>query len=324
MASSLFDQPFVHCGVCHRVSSQEDPLYLTSCAHTLCSQHMNIEICPICHISDILVIKLTDSKQLPDEIKMLFQPIPSLLENFHNVSQFQITGMVNQCHYYRSTCEKLKEKCARQRQLLFQAKEELDSVASLKNRIAELELRLQSQFTPSSSTVFSGLRTNHRAPDTVDLTLEDNQEESFIRKLKTTNSLRNKRRTVDLPHSEDSSNSSISNVIAESTHVDNVTDQSEINRERSQNISEFSNNLPPALNKLQIVKRNHTLNNNSNTTISRGQQGLITHMRSSTGSNSGMRAQTQTNLLMRRNTTTPRGSIGSSRKPANNKFRRVR
>ncbi|GAV52539.1 hypothetical protein ZYGR_0AG05300 [Zygosaccharomyces rouxii] len=323
MAPSLFDQPFVHCGVCHRHSSQDDPLYLTSCAHTLCSQHMNVKVCPICHISDILVIKLAESKQLPDEIKTLFQPIPSLLENLHNVSQFQITGMVNQCHYYQSVCEKLKEKCARQRQLLFQAKQELDSVAHLKSRIAELESQLQSQYTPSTSAVFSGLRANHRAPDTVDLTLEDNQEESFIRKLKTTNSLRNKRHTVDLPNSENSSTSSISNIMAESTHVDKLINPPEITTKKSSDLSQFSNNLPHALNKLRIVKRNHTLNNGGNATNSRGQQGLVTHMRSSTSSNNVMRAQTQTNLLMRRNTTS-RGPIGSSQGSNNNKFRRVR
>ncbi|CAR26554.1 hypothetical protein ZYGR_0H03710 [Zygosaccharomyces rouxii] len=323
MPPSLFDQQFVHCGVCHRQSSQEDPLYLTSCAHTVCSQHMNVKICPICHISDILVIKLAESKQLPDEIKMLFQPIPSLLENLHNVSQFQITGMINQCHYYQDLCEKLKEKCARQRQLLFQAKQELDSVAHLKSRIAELESQLQLQSTPSTSAVFSGLRPNHRAPDTVDLTLEDNKEESFIRKLKTTNSLRNKRHTVEVPNSNDSSNSSISNIMAESTQVDKLTDPSEITSKKSSDLSQFSNNLPHALNKLRIVKRNHTLNNNSNATTSRGHQGLVTHMRSSSSSNSGMRAQTQTNLLMRRNTTS-RAPIGNSQGTNNNKFRRVR
>lgn len=331
MAAGIFDQLFVHCGICHKYSSQEDPLYLTSCAHTLCSQHINFKICPICHISDILVIKLTDSKQLPDEIKMLFQPIPSLLENIHNVSQFQITGMVNQCHYYQSVCERLKEKCARQKQLLFQAKQELDSAAHLKNRIAELESLLQSQSqshsrsqlqsTPSTSALFSGPRINHRASDTVDLTLEDNnQEESFIRKLKNTNSLRNKKPAVDLPNSQNSadSSSSISNILAESTQVDKITNNhSEIDRRKNPDLSQFSNNLPNALNKLRIVKRNHTINNK------RDHQGLVTHMRSSTSGNNAMRAQTQTNLLMRRNTTS-RGPIGSSQGNRSNKFRKIR
>lgn len=330
MPTGLFDQPFVHCGVCHRGSSPEDPLYLTSCAHTLCSQHMNAKFCPICQINDILVIKLTETKQLPDEIKMLFQPIPSLLENLHNVSQFQITGMVNQCHYYQDVCEKLKEKCSRQRQLLYQAKQELDSVAQLKSRITELEAQLQSQSTTSTSSVFSGLRTNYRATDTVDLTMDENsnQEESFIRKLKTTNLLRNKRHMVDLPNSDGNSDSSISDIMAESTQLD----KQEAPRKRSSDLSNFSNNLPQALNKLRIVKRNHTFNNaNGNkATSSKGHQGLVTHMRSSSSSNStattntNMRAQTQTNLLMRRNTIS-RGPIGSSqRSNSSNKFRRIR
>lgn len=362
MSEGLFNQAFVYCGVCHRNSTTEDPLYLTSCAHTLCSQHLNNRVCPICATCDILVIKLVENKQLPDDIKILFQPIPNVLENLYNVSQFQITGLVNQCQFYQDHCMKLREKCARQRQLLFQAKQELDSVATLKSRVAELESMLKGKrrsdsITRSASSVF----TETRPADMVDLTLDESSiegnEESFIKKLKTTSSLRNKlmQPLRNMPTSANlivDKSYTANSAIAESTQLCRYMSTPGSQQEKN-SFSSSSAVLPPpisaasvapsstrskgttaksqlhfpsALEKLRLVKRNHTYN--SADSPSRGVQGLTPHMRSSSSSSRG---QTQIGMMMRRNSTsqTNVGAKGtSSGSPAtngnNNKFRRIR
>ncbi|CAI4047042.1 hypothetical protein SKDZ_12G4200 [Saccharomyces kudriavzevii ZP591] len=202
MSDSIFEQPFVYCGVCHRRTSHGDPLRLTSCAHILCSQHspLTSKVCPICHSSDISIIKLVESKQLPTDIRIFFEPLPPLLESLYNVSQFQLKGLSNQCQYYQNHCLKLREKCARQQQLLYQAKVELDSMAGLKKRIQELETVLKHSNVPSISLGLMSTKTNHQIhyqpPPTVDLTVDDNSLEefeakSFIKKLKKNSSLRN-------------------------------------------------------------------------------------------------------------------------------------
>ncbi|CAI5010671.1 ANL_collapsed_G0039050.mRNA.1.CDS.1 [Saccharomyces cerevisiae] len=202
MPDSIFEQPFVYCGVCHRRTSHGDPLRLTSCAHILCSQHspLTSKVCPICRSSDISIINLVDSKQLPTDIRIFFEPLPPLLESLYNVSQFQLNGLSKQCQYYQNHCLKLREKCARQQQLLYQAKIELDSMAILKKRIQELESVLNHNNVSSMSVGVLPTRNSHQnhyqPPPTVDLTVDDNSLEefeakSFIKKLKKNSSLRN-------------------------------------------------------------------------------------------------------------------------------------
>lgn len=202
MSDSIFEQPFVYCGVCHTRTSHGDPLRLTSCAHILCSQHSPVtsKVCPICNSNDISIIKLMESKQLPTDIRIFFEPLPQLLESLYNVSQFQLKGLSNQCQYYQNHCLKLREKCARQQQLLYQAKIELDSMAILKKRIQELEAVLKHSNISSMSVGVLPTNISHQnhyqPPPTVDLTVDDNSLEefeakSFIKKLKKNSSLRN-------------------------------------------------------------------------------------------------------------------------------------
>lgn len=349
----LFDQPFVYCGVCHKPATIEEPLYLTSCAHTLCLQHLSDTVCTLCGTRDILVIKLVESKQLPEDIRILFEPIPAVLENLYNVSQFQITGLVNQCQYYQEHCIKLQEKCARQRKLLYQAKGELDAVAKLKSRIAELEAVLGKRRNAmidshsSGSSVFTVIKP----PDTVDLTAEDN-EQTFLKKLKTSSSLRNKlQHRHHSPSTRRASTSvldwqfSDNKAIAESTQLGSFLSTPDSfsgekyrssptidppptsltaigageNNTRNEELKKVQSKFPSALEKLRIVKRNHTITNAAGSR-SRGSQGLTPQMRSSNG------VQTQTGLLMRRNTSGQNAvsSEGPATKGTNNKFRRIR
>ncbi|QLQ80823.1 hypothetical protein HG537_0E01780 [Torulaspora globosa] len=343
MSDGLFNQPFVYCGICHRQSTREDPLHLTSCAHILCSEHLNTAVCPICKNKDVMAIRLVEGKQLPQDIRDLFQPMSILLENLYMVSQFQSSGLVNQCRYYQEHCIKLRDKCARQRQLLYQAKHELDCAAKLKSRIAELEAVLakqgdsSSRFKSTETSVFTALKP----PDTVDLTAEtgDNiaaqqEEHSFLRKLKNSSPLRHKlQRQMPLKVMPRSSEERTDGAIAESTQLNGITStpgdyygkssdtsliegtssriNSDLGAKKANAMSQSQ--FPSALDKLRIVKRNHTFNNVLS--ASRGHQGLTPHS-----------FQTQTGLLMRSNTSRQRSSGSQSLigKGTNNKFRRIK
>lgn len=221
MNSQLFEQSFVYCNICHRRHSNGDPLRLTSCAHILCSLHVNNNnICPVCNTRDISVIKLEADKNLPNDVTSFFEPLPNLLETIYNVSQFQQQALVNQIQYYQTHCVKLREKVARQQQLLYKAKQELDGVTQLKNRITDLELQLtqvnmnsnnnnnyrsHSQvvakfFDTKGSNKLSITNFDNKSssslqpPMTVDLTMDDSNHDdsgNFLSKLKKTASLRN-------------------------------------------------------------------------------------------------------------------------------------
>lgn len=335
MSGELFNQQFVHCAICHKQSSRQYPLYLTSCAHILCSEHLGGKVCTICKTNDVLAIKLEEKKEMPDEIKTLFQPIPSMLESLYNASQFQITGLINQCHYYKENCLKLSEKCGRQRELLLQAKQELDSVVQLESKIQELESCLRKQ----KRTTLSGIRTNspssssstiftqQKPPDTVDLTTEeslsDKEEKNFIERLKITSSLRNKLplQKMECPDSADDNS-----CIAESTHLgsevsavrtpqggdilpvsagaspkfDNLLARSCGNHNGE--VRKYQSKFPSAIDRLRIVKRNNTFSNH-NASLSRGSQGLVHYMRIGSSSDvAHTQTQTQTNFLMRKGT----------------------
>ncbi|KAG0672382.1 hypothetical protein C6P45_003066 [Maudiozyma exigua] len=221
MNGQLFEQSFVYCNICHRRHSNGDPLRLTSCAHILCSMHVNNDnICSVCSTHDISVIKLEADKNLPTDVTAFFEPLTNLLETVYNVSQFQQQALVNQIQYYQTHCVKLREKVARQQQLLYKAKQELDGVTQLKNHVANLEMQLrqanvnrknsnnyrsQSQtiskfFDRKSSNKLSVTNfdtksnTSLQPPMTVDLTMDDSSHEdggNFLSKLKRTASLRN-------------------------------------------------------------------------------------------------------------------------------------
>lgn len=145
MSDALFDKNFVFCSICHQRAATGNPLILTSCAHILCDKHLSMDnICPICKTNDISTVRLVEQQTLPKDVKLFFQPLPTLIENIYNISIFQINGLNEQIHYYQSHCIKLREKVARQQQLLYQAKNELDKIPLLKQKIQYLEDSIQS------------------------------------------------------------------------------------------------------------------------------------------------------------------------------------
>ena len=201
MPQNNFNQPYIYCSICHRHYTREDPLNLTSCAHTLCTAHTTTTgICPVCDTRDISIIRLNENKTLPRDVQIFFEPLPEMLETLHNISQFQLNGLIGQVHYFQNHCIKLREKVARQQQLLYKAKQELDTVANLKSKVSELEyqLRRAQESTGTRSNFFSGgsfsgssRQTSDKSlslhpPVTVDLTMDDGgyEERNFVSKLK--------------------------------------------------------------------------------------------------------------------------------------------
>ncbi|CCF56027.1 hypothetical protein KAFR_0A05920 [Kazachstania africana CBS 2517] len=235
MSLNQFSQEFVFCNVCHIRYSKEDPLNLTSCAHILCKQHISPDKkCPVCQTEDISIIKLLESKhqQLPTDVKLFFEPIPNLMENIYNVANFQVRGLLSQLQYYQNHCVKLREKVARQQQLLYKAKQELDAVASLKERNRQLESLLRggnnffSNITPNSVSSFK------EPPHTVDLTLDvEEPQQLFVDKLKKTTSFRKNSNSHNIknltPTRQSEKNvTPMNSLIAESTHINKYFESS--------------------------------------------------------------------------------------------------
>lgn len=144
-----FQQSFVYCQICHQRWHQQEPLHLTSCAHILCKKHLqnynNRSICAVCSNENISSLVLNDERSLPDDVKLFFQPLPNFIETLHQITQFQFNNLMNQVQYYQSNCIKLREKIARQQQLLYQAKQELDTIPQLKLEITHLETLLRNK-----------------------------------------------------------------------------------------------------------------------------------------------------------------------------------
>lgn len=231
MSDTIFDKNFVFCSICHQRAATGNPLILTSCAHILCDKHLPVDnICPICKTNDISTIRLIKQQVLPNDVKLFFQPLPTLIENIYNISIFQINGLNEQVHYYQVHCIKLREKVARQQQLLYQAKNELDKIPLLKQKIQYLEGSVQSltrtisattknktpivddylngskyktsPFLNKKSNTSFGLNSENsymhtQPPPTVDLTIdsddyneEQQQQQNFVSKLKRSQVLR--------------------------------------------------------------------------------------------------------------------------------------
>ncbi|KTB17414.1 Chromosome stability protein 9 [Nakaseomyces glabratus] len=286
MPENQFSQPFVHCGVCHRRHSVEDPLWLTSCAHLLCQAHLTpTKVCGVCGTRDISCLRLTNDKPLPNEVDAYFQPISGLVENMYNVCQFQYVGLLDQCNYYQKISITLKEKCNRQQQLLYKAKQELDNIPRLKRRIDELESLLKEGNYGIKKSKDNWTHTKRSLPQTVDLTIENTDQEedqNFIQKLKNNTGLRKITPKVapnNISAESSSHKMSITPGIfamAESTQlISNQTTTSSVNnnqlkfktnihRSPSSNImtkdSQPSNQImPQVLNKLTMLKRNNTV-----------------------------------------------------------------
>ena len=254
MSDPIFNQGFVYCFVCHRRHSAEYPLRLTSCAHILCTSHIdNSNECPVCNARHISVIELSERRTLPSDVLSYFLPLPELAETLYNASQFQQQALANQIQYYQDHVVKLREKVARQQQLLYKAKKELETVSKLKHEVASLEKQLQERAAaPNTTSKFFDTRRRSSSmstrdiqgystpapPMTVDLTLDDSMgsDDTFLTKLKRTtpslkgNALQNKGQYVSTAPQESTTKTSHAsgytarrqnsgNLAAESTHL---------------------------------------------------------------------------------------------------------
>lgn len=233
MSDNAFNQFFVFCSVCHQRSSTGSPLLLSSCAHLLCSKHFPQDsTCPVCQTKDISTIKLLETKSLPGDVKIFFEPLPNILENIYNVSLFQMNGLNEQVLYYQQHCIKLREKVARQQQLLYQAKNELDNIPALKQKIQLLEETIQQYRVRSKNSSKGGIQgiqeqspffqkkaksifhsASREPPPTVDLTTDNDsndyeeQQQRFVSKLKQNSSWNTKK---NRNHATSQSNESFS------------------------------------------------------------------------------------------------------------------
>ncbi|AET38756.1 SUMO ligase CST9 Ecym_3263 [Eremothecium cymbalariae DBVPG len=218
------NQPFVHCSRCNLPYDRNVVFSLTSCAHILCEKHIpgsgKPMRCPVCQKDNISVLKLSSdphvNSKFPAEVQNFFIPFTRHLEPLYSIAQFQWDALSEQCEYYKSISYKLQEKCNRQRQLLYNAREELEQLSELKERVKQLEG--MHEVSPCGHSrqqqriVQRGPAAVPNRPETIDLT--DSEQVSFISKLKDNNRLRNK-------------NMSSTSIIAESTSLQPFTPESQ-------------------------------------------------------------------------------------------------
>ena len=298
------NQVWVNCSKCHKPYSsnsetENGKFWLTSCAHIVCSKHCNgsTTVCPVCGTERVSVLPLDDdSSKLPTEVQSFFKPFTSQLEPLYTVANFQWDSMVQVCGYYRQMCVKLQEKCNRQRELLVQAKEELDKYTALKN-----ELRMGKSATVAPS---SGSQTVSRNIFNARNDVSSENHESFVSKLQNSHRLSKPSRSLvngQEPTSSPSS-SSITNILAESTSINKIhqiedpivptTPQTTVMNTSSKSTNSYSKplskqgavskSLPNALERLKLRR-------SSTSTIS--SRGILSYMRinssqTSTGINS--------------------------------------
>lgn len=297
------NQIWVNCSQCHKPYNNQQgtsngKFWLTSCAHILCDKHYHngMTVCPVCTTSRISVLPLDgDSSKLPTEVQSFFKPFVSQLEPLYTVANFQWESMVQLCEYYQDMCLKLQEKCNRQRQLLYQAKEELDKFTALKK-----ELRMKDTNRDVISMVTrNDSRNLINAKDGIE---RDNQE-SFISKLQNSHRLKPSRTTSD----DGNESPNISHVLAESTSIGRTapilvphspTTPISMNNKSGSNINNTfgarSNSrqgvtkaLPNALERLKLKR---------SSTSTKSSRGILSHMRINS-------SQTTTGFPSRNNTT---------------------
>ncbi|KAL3231411.1 Chromosome stability protein 9 [Nakaseomyces bracarensis] len=284
-----------------------------------------------------------------------------LIQNVYNAANFQVSGLSEQCQYYQKVCLTLKEKCGRQQQLLFKAKQELDNIPKLRNRIKELEEKLKYSSSSDVDRVRRVSKSNSNVPPTVDLT-QENDDEQFISKFKSNRVLkatvnRKSRDNIVREHSSDIGMPMTQETfaVAESTHISKNTPITSDNSgnikpvrssivgimnrstnridplKNSQNsITGNNSRIPELLSRLKL-KRNHTVEERSNQMTQR------TFLMSQKVNNETIRDILNpplgyNALQLRRssnsqqiNTTKKRSSTDSSlRISSNNKFRRLK
>ncbi|RLV96057.1 Chromosome stability protein 9 [Spathaspora sp. JA1] len=161
------DLPYIYCGIClknveeiSRTSSKK--LYLTSCAHLTCKQHIqqsfgNSVTCPICQTQNASIVPMDES--LPAELKQFFVPSPQQVETLISSVNFQYCSLIEMVNHYKSANLKLNDKLKKSKELLYAAKEEVLELQGFKSQVEDLKSqvsKLQRQL-------------NEQRPETVDL-----------------------------------------------------------------------------------------------------------------------------------------------------------
>lgn len=145
-------QEFIYCGVCYRGFEEDEcGLYLTSCAHICCNQHIltnNLQetTCPICH-SYVSAMKIDD--ELPPEISSFLTPFSKHFALMASQSTFQFCALNRKLDHYKKDNHRLLQKIKVQKQLievanndLSRAKKYRQEAMALRNEVEGLKSHL--------------------------------------------------------------------------------------------------------------------------------------------------------------------------------------
>ncbi|CAG8595189.1 10727_t:CDS:2, partial [Scutellospora calospora] len=160
---------FLHCNACfaYLTSSTSSTtretqirFWLTECGHVICQSCLNKHgdttqdnsstatepICPVCN-TKCAAVELTD--QLPPNLSMFFRPAHEIIEETADILRFQQTNTFSLLKF-------LKDKVAKQKQMLDKAKNELLQYKDTKNQLQAIKKenqRLKAQIQDVRSSI---------------------------------------------------------------------------------------------------------------------------------------------------------------------------
>lgn len=136
-------EEYLYCGICYK-NIRDTTLYLTSCAHVICEEHVERDYCNKCKNRGVSIIKIEkDLNLIEDNIRDIIEPSYEKLSNLQFGNKFQFEQMKGLIDYYKNNAKVLREKNNRLKELLRKSRNELDKCSGYQREIEELKKEIK-------------------------------------------------------------------------------------------------------------------------------------------------------------------------------------
>ena len=136
-------EEYLYCGICYK-NIRDTTLYLTSCAHVICEEHVERDYCNKCKNRGVSIIKIEkDLNLIEDNIRDIIEPSYEKLSNLQLGNKFQFEQMKGLIDYYKNNVKNLREKNNRLKELLRKSRNELDKCSGYQKEIEELKKEIK-------------------------------------------------------------------------------------------------------------------------------------------------------------------------------------
>ncbi|GMM43620.1 SUMO ligase [Pichia kluyveri] len=136
-------EEYLYCGICYK-NIRDTTLYLTSCAHVICEEHVERDYCNKCKNRGVSIIKIEkDLNLIEDNIRDIIEPSYEKLSNLQFGNKFQFEQMKGLIDYYKNNVKNLREKNNRLKELLRKSRNELDKCSGYQKEIEELKKEIK-------------------------------------------------------------------------------------------------------------------------------------------------------------------------------------